>query len=115
MRWPLVLFALLLVVLGLGRAVSWRARWAEALEGALPAFALFAALAVLMIAYGKPSRPAQYAAWGLLGAQTLRAAAALWAPSAVRVWALRLPDLASYVLLAYLWVRQSPLFDTLPP
>jgi len=115
MRWPLVLFALLVLLICVGRSWSWRARWTEALDGALPAFVLFAALAVLMIAFGKPGRPQQYAAWALLGAQMLRALAALWAPSGMRGWTLRGLDLAGYALLAFLWVRQMPVFDLLPP
>ena len=113
MRFPLVLFALMLALLALRSAIAGetRPRWGEAAKGALIPFALLAAAAVLMIAFGKPGRLPQYAAWAVLGLQTLRAVLALGGVTKPLRWL----DGCSHALLALLWLRLSPLFDTLPP
>ncbi|MBI4081781.1 MAG: hypothetical protein HY423_04145 [Candidatus Lambdaproteobacteria bacterium] len=88
------------------RAEAWR----TAVEEALVLYAVFAAVAVLLIALGKPGRLPQWVGWGLLAAQVLRSAAVpLGWPRARQVLGLLM-----VLGLAYLWIAQLPAFDPLP-
>lgn len=112
MRWPLVLFALLLVLLQALASLpgAQAAAWERAAQAARHVFILFAAAALLMIAFGKPTLPAQYSAWALVVLQVAHAGAA----AAGHKSAGRLLHGLSLVLVAYLWISLLPVFDRIP-
>ena len=111
MRWPLELFALLVVLLHLLQAFTGAdSGWKPAAEGARHVFILFAAIAVLMIALGKPGLPAQYSAWAILVLQIVAAFAAQQQFSMAE----KATHGLSLALVGYIWIVNLPLFDTIP-
>jgi uncharacterized MAPEG superfamily protein len=112
MRWPLVLFALLVVLLqALASAPGGQgAVWERAASAARHVFIPFAAAALLMIAFGKPTLPAQYSAWALVMLQVVHAGVVAGRQAAVE----RALHLLSLGLVAYLWINLMPVFDRIP-
>jgi uncharacterized MAPEG superfamily protein len=116
MRLPLVVFVLILVAAQAVRAATDASdgpsagRWAALAGDLLATFVPFAALALLLIAFGKPGLLAQYAAWAVLALQALRSLA-LWRGS--RPLARALGVLIALLLFA-VGVSLLPFFDPLP-
>jgi hypothetical protein len=70
----------------------------------------FAAVALLMLSYGKPGLFPQWAGWAVVGLQLLRSIALGSGLARVAV----LLGLLALVCLAYLWILQLPVFDPYP-
>jgi uncharacterized MAPEG superfamily protein len=111
MRWPLELFALLIVLLHLLQSfLSADAGWKRAAEVTRHVFIPFAAVAVLMIALGKPGLPAQYSAWAILVLQLVCAFAAQRQMARVE----KVTYWLSLALVGLIWIVNLPLFDAIP-
>jgi hypothetical protein len=112
MRWPLDVFALLVVLLHVLKSVTGDkdGAWGRAAEAARHIFIPFAAVAVLTIALGKPTLAAQYSAWALLVLQAAHAGATQRNLTSVARYA----HWVSLALVAYLWIAQLPVFDKIP-
>jgi len=125
MRLPLVIFTLILLIVHLIRLLVMRpppsragARPAEGAAGlatqlfedAVPPYLFIGLLALLMIAFGKPTLLAQYGAWGVIVLQGLRGVA-LWRNAARLA---RVLGVLIAVALIVLWIYQLPVFDPLP-
>ena len=83
----------------------------SALSDALPVYVLLAAVAVLILSFGKPERLPQYAGWAVVLLQAAHGGSILMGRQDITV---RLLGLAALICLAYLWIVQLPFFDTLP-
>ncbi len=70
----------------------------------------FAAVAVLMIALGKPERLPQYIGWAVLGVQAVYLLTVPWHTPPRRT----VLGLLGAAGVAWLWVLQLPYFDLLP-
>lgn len=130
MRWPLLLFSLLYLALLLGYAwiqkskdrgedsrgtpqakgVSLRAKWADLVTDTHRVALLLAIGALLSIAFGKPERILQTAAWIILALQMAKIWAVLTQKHTV-IFLLRLGVLA---LLGLLLILQLPILDAIP-
>jgi hypothetical protein len=122
MRWPIVLFALLLLAVQLIQSLregmpGERAHavpepgvplTARLFQDALPAFLFLTTLALTTLAFGEPAPLVEWGAWAVLGLQVLRGAA-LWQDELRIQWGLGLLIL---VLLIVLWASQIPVLDS---
>ena len=79
-------------------------------KDALYVYVPFAAVALMMISFGKPGLLPQYAGWAIVVLQILRSAAVLLEISRMRT-AL---GLLALICLTYLWMLQLPYFDPYP-
>jgi uncharacterized MAPEG superfamily protein len=77
---------------------------------ALYTYVPFAAIALLMLSYGKPGLLPQWAAWAVVMLQVLRSLALAAKLPRMRV----LLALLALICLIYLWVLQLPYFDPFP-
>ncbi|MBI3993330.1 MAG: hypothetical protein HY342_08650 [Candidatus Lambdaproteobacteria bacterium] len=86
------------------------ARLKQACLDALPVYVLLAAVALLMIDFGKPDRLPQWTGWAIVALQGLRGVVQYLRARMTAHWIAAL----IYLGLVYLWVYQLPLFDRLP-
>ena len=109
MRWPLALFALLLVSLHALQSLSGgkNSPWSRAAESARHIFIPFAAVAVLMIAFSRMIPGGPYIGWLMLLSQIAHVLACQGNVPKVE----RGAHWASLILVSYLWVMQLPLLD----
>lgn len=70
----------------------------------------FAAVALMMISFGKPGLLPQYAGWAIVALQILRSASVAFAMPRMRT----VLGLLALICLTYLWVLQLPYFDPFP-
>lgn len=85
-------------------------RMLAACRESLPVYIMFAAVALLMIDFGKPDRLPQYAGWAIVVLQVLRDFGSLKQMKRFSLWI----GVVIYLGLVYLWGYQLPIFDTLP-
>lgn len=78
-------------------------------KDALFTYAPLAAVALLMLSFGKPGLLPQWAGWAVVGLQFLRSLALF--SGLARTAALL--GLLALICLAYLWIPQLPIFDPL--
>ena len=79
-------------------------------KDALFLYVPFAAVALMMISYGKPGLLPQYAAWSIVALQTLRSGALVMEQQRLR----SVFGILALICLIYLWAWQLPLFDPIP-
>lgn len=83
---------------------------ANVCKDALYLYLPFAAVALMMLSFGKPGLLPQYAGWAVVVLQILRSASvAMEQPRLRSVF-----GLLAMICLVYLWVLQLPLFDPFP-
>ena len=80
------------------------------LSEALAVYLPFAAVALLMLSYGKPGLFPQWAGWACVILQVIRTLGALAGFRAIVKGA----GILILVSLSYLWILQLPLFDPIP-
>lgn len=80
--------------------------WKDAMVLYVP----FAAVALMMISFGKPGLLPQYAGWAIVVLQLLRSAAVAFAMPRLRT----VLGLLALICLTYLWTLQLPYFDPFP-
>lgn len=83
---------------------------ANVCKDALYLYVPFAAVALMMLSFGKPGLLPQYAGWSVVVLQILRSASvAMERPRLRSVF-----GVLAMICLIYLWVLQLPLFDPFP-
>ncbi len=79
-------------------------------KDALRTYIPFAAVALLMLSYGKPALLPQYAGWAVVVLQFFRSLAVGMGMTRVKL----VLGLLALICLIYLWVIQLPFFDPFP-
>ena len=93
-----------------GGALPLNQRLEAVLRDALRFYLPFAAVALLMLNFGKPGLLPQYAGWSVVVLQVLRGLTAALEMPRIKV----LLGVLALACIAYLWAQQLPYFDPLP-